>query len=99
MAPDDHEFLREHEKRMERVDEALEQVRRKGRGVRGVRDHLVMNTEPLRLLLLPVAALALAAAAQAFIDGADVRGIITAVLGVLIAAATELARSRVTPVP
>jgi hypothetical protein len=50
-----------------------------------------MNREPLRLLLLPVAALALAAAAQAFIDGADVRGIITAVLGVLIAAATELA--------
>jgi hypothetical protein len=58
-----------------------------------------MNREPLRLLLLPVAALALAAAAQAFIDGADVRGIITAVLGVLIAAATELARSRVTPAP
>jgi hypothetical protein len=58
-----------------------------------------MNREPLRLLLLPVAALALAAAAQAFIDGADVRGIITAVLGVLIAAATELARNRVTPVP
>jgi hypothetical protein len=56
-----------------------------------------MNREPLRLLLLPVAALALAAAAQAFIDGADVRGVITAVLGVLIAAATELARSRVTP--
>jgi hypothetical protein len=67
--------------------------------VRGVRDHLVMNREPLRLLLLPVAALALAAAAQAFIDGADVRGVITAVLGVLVAAATELARSRVTPVP
>jgi hypothetical protein len=64
-----------------------------------VRDHLVMNREPLRLLLLPVAALALAAAAQAFIDGADVRGVITAVLGVLIAVATELARSRVTPVP
>jgi hypothetical protein len=51
-----------------------------------------MNREPLRLLLLPVAALALAAAAQAFIDGADVRGIVTAVLAVLIAAATELAR-------
>jgi hypothetical protein len=56
-----------------------------------------MNREPLRLLLLPVAALALAAAAQAFIDGADVRGVVTAVLGVLIAAATEFARSRVTP--
>lgn len=57
-----------------------------------------MNREPLRTLLLPVAVLAFAAAAQAFIDGADIRGIVTAVLGVLIAAATELARSRVTPV-
>jgi hypothetical protein len=57
-----------------------------------------MNREPLRTLLLPVAVLAFAAAAQAFIDGADVRGVIIAVLGVLIAAATELARARVTPV-
>lgn len=67
-------------------------------GVRGVRDDLGMTREPLRTLLLPVAVLAFAAAAQAFIDGADIRGIVTAVLGVLIAAATELARSRVTPV-
>lgn len=67
-------------------------------GVRGVRDDLGMTREPLRTLLLPVAVLAFAAAAQAFIDGADVRGIVTAVLGVLIAAATELARARVTPV-
>jgi hypothetical protein len=57
-----------------------------------------MTRQPLRTLLLPVAALALAAAAQAFIDGANVRGIVTAVLAVLIAAATELARARVTPV-
>jgi hypothetical protein len=58
-----------------------------------------MTREPLRTLLLPVAALAFAAAAQAFINGADIRGVVTAILGVLIAAATELARGRVTPAP
>lgn len=56
-----------------------------------------MNTNPVRLLLSPVALLAFAAAAQAFIDGADTRGIITAVLGVLILASQELARKQVTP--
>ena len=53
--------------------------------------------EPLRWLLHPVALLAFVAAAQAWINGADVRAIITAVLGVLVAAATEAARSKVTP--
>ena len=53
--------------------------------------------EPLRWLLHPVALLAFAAAAQAWVNGADVRAIITAVLGVLIAAATETARTKVTP--
>jgi hypothetical protein len=42
-----------------------------------------MTREPLRTLLLPVAALAFAAAAQAFINGADIRGVVTAILGVL----------------
>ena len=56
-----------------------------------------MKTEPLRLLLHPVVLLAFAAAAQAWIDGANVRAIVTAVLGVLVGAATELARTRVTP--
>jgi hypothetical protein len=58
-----------------------------------------MNTEPIRTVMLPIAAGAFAAAAQAFLDGASTRGIITAVLGVLIVAAQEYARSRVTPVP
>jgi hypothetical protein len=57
----------------------------------------VMERQPVRTLLWPVALLAFAAAAQAFINGADVRGVVTAVLGVLIVAATEAARSRVTP--
>jgi hypothetical protein len=57
----------------------------------------VVQRQPVRTLLLPVALLAFAAAAQAFINGADVRGVVTAVLGVLIVAATEAARSRVTP--
>jgi hypothetical protein len=57
----------------------------------------VVARQPVRTLLLPVALLAFAAAAQAFINGADVRGVVTAVLGVLIVAATEAARSRVTP--
>jgi hypothetical protein len=56
-------------------------------------------TEPLRFLLHPIALLAMAAAAQAWIDGATVRGIVVAVLGVLISAATEAARRRVTPLP
>ena len=55
------------------------------------------SLEPLRFLLHPVALLAFAAAAQAWIAGADVRAIVTAGLGVLIAAATEAARKRVTP--
>lgn len=53
---------------------------------------------PVRLLFSPLALLAFVAAAQAFIDGADVRGIVTAVLGALIVGAQELARSKVTPV-
>jgi hypothetical protein len=57
----------------------------------------VVERQPVRMLLLPVSLLAFAAAAQAFIDGANVRGVVTAVLGVLIVAATEAARSRVTP--
>ena len=55
------------------------------------------SLEPLRWLLHPVALLAFAAAAQAWIDGANTRGIIVAVIGVLVAAATEAARSKVTP--
>jgi hypothetical protein len=57
----------------------------------------VVTREPLRLLLHPIALLAFAAAVQAFLDGADVRGVVAAVLGVLVVAATEAARSRVTP--
>lgn len=57
-----------------------------------------MNTEPVRTLLLPIAAAAFVAAAQAFIAGADVRGVVTAVLGALVLFAQEYARSRVTPV-
>jgi hypothetical protein len=57
-----------------------------------------VSLEPLRWLLHPVALLAFAAAAQAWIDGAAVRGIVAAVLGVLIAGATEAARRRVEPV-
>ena len=57
-----------------------------------------MNTEPLRLYLLPLALAAFVAAAQAFIDGANTRGIIVAVLGALIVVAQELARAKVTPV-
>lgn len=56
-----------------------------------------VNSDPLRTTLLPIALAAFVAAAQAFIDGAEVRGIITAVLGALIVAAQELARSKVTP--
>jgi hypothetical protein len=58
----------------------------------------VKPSEPLRWLLHPLALLAFAAAAQAWIDGADVRAIVTAVLGVLIAGATEAARAKVKPV-
>jgi hypothetical protein len=57
----------------------------------------VVERQPVRAMVLPVALLAFVAAAQAFIAGADVRGVVTAVLGVLIVAATEAARSRVTP--
>ncbi len=57
-----------------------------------------MNTEPLRTVLIPVALAAFVAAAQAFIDGADTRGVITAVLGALIVVAQELARAKVTPI-
>ena len=56
-----------------------------------------MKSEPLRYLLHPVVLLAFAAAAQAYVDGADERAIVAAVLGVLIAAATEFARRQVTP--
>jgi hypothetical protein len=56
-----------------------------------------MTREPLRILLHPIALLAFAAAAQAFVNGADVRGVVTAALGILVAAATEAARTRVTP--
>ena len=56
-----------------------------------------MNTEPVRTVLIPIALLAFAAAAQAFVDGADTRGIVTAVLAFLILAAQELARGKVTP--
>jgi len=56
-----------------------------------------MTTEPVRTVLIPIALLAFAAAAQAFVDGADTRGIVTAVLAVLILAAQELARGKVTP--
>lgn len=58
---------------------------------------MTIKLEPLRWLLHPVALLAFAAAAQSWIDGATVRGIVVAVLGVLIAAATEAARSKVVP--
>lgn len=54
-------------------------------------------TEPVRLYLVPIALAAFIAAAQAFIDGKDTRGIITAVLGALILVAQELARSKVVP--
>ena len=57
-----------------------------------------LRENPVRWLLHPIALLAFCAAAQAWIDGATVRGIVTAVLGVLVAAATEAARRRVTPV-
>ena len=56
-----------------------------------------MTTEPVRTVMIPIALLAFAAAAQAFVDGADVRGVVTAVLGVLVVAAQELARGKVTP--
>lgn len=56
-----------------------------------------MKTEPLRTVLIPVVLAAFAAAAQAFIDGATTRGIITAALGALVLAAQELARRYVTP--
>ena len=60
---------------------------------------MTFSLEPLRFLLHPVALLAFAAAAQAWIDGADTRAVIAAVLGVLIAGATEAARRRVRPEP
>jgi hypothetical protein len=58
---------------------------------------MTFSLEPLRFLLHPVALLAFAAAAQSWIAGADTRAIVAAILGVLIAAATEAARKRVTP--
>lgn len=58
---------------------------------------MTFSLEPLRFLLHPVALLAFAAAGQAWLAGADTRAVIAAVLGVLIAAATEAARSKVTP--
>lgn len=60
---------------------------------------LPLGSEPIRTLLLPIALGAFVAAAQAFIAGADTRGIITAVLGALIVAGQELGRKLVTPVP
>lgn len=56
-----------------------------------------MNTEPIRTVLIPVALAAFVAAAQAFVDGADTRGIVTAVLGALVIVAQELGRKFVTP--
>jgi hypothetical protein len=58
----------------------------------------MLDSNPVRVLLSPIVLLAAAAAAQAFIDGADTRGIITAALAVLILGAQELARKKVTPV-
>ena len=58
-----------------------------------------MTSEPVRTVLLPIALAAFAAAAQAFLDGAPTRGIVTAVLGALVVAAQEYARSQVTPAP
>jgi hypothetical protein len=58
-----------------------------------------MKTEPLRTIFLPLALAAFVAAAQAFLAGADTRGIIAAALGVLIVGAQELGRSLVSPVP
>lgn len=60
---------------------------------------MTFTFEPLRWLMHPIALFAFAAAAQAWIDGATVRGIIAATLGVLIAGATEAARRKVTPAP
>jgi hypothetical protein len=57
-----------------------------------------MSRQPLRYLQHPVALLAFIAAAQAFVAGANVRGIVAAALGILFAAATEASRTRVTPV-
>lgn len=55
------------------------------------------SLEPVRLLLLPLALAALIAAAQAFVDGATTRGVVTAVLGALIAVLTPILRGLVTP--
>ena len=57
-----------------------------------------MKSEPLRTVLLPIVLACLAAAGQAFLAGATLRGIVTAVIGALVLAAQEYARSRVTPV-
>lgn len=57
-----------------------------------------MTREPVRYILLPVVLACLAAAGQAFIDGENTRGILVAVIGALVLAAQELARSLVTPV-
>jgi nitrogen fixation-related uncharacterized protein len=56
-----------------------------------------VKSEPLRAVLIPVALAAFAAAVQAYLDGADTRAIITAVLGALVLAGQELARRYVTP--
>jgi hypothetical protein len=58
---------------------------------------MLVKTEPIRAVLVPIALAAFAAAAQAFLAGASTRGIITAALGVLVVAAQEYARSKVTP--
>jgi hypothetical protein len=57
-----------------------------------------VNTEPIRTVLVPIVLGCLAAAGQAFVDGADTRAIILAVVGVLVAVAQEYARAHVTPV-
>lgn len=56
-----------------------------------------MSTEPIRTVLIPIILACIAAAGQAFIDGATTRGIVTAVLGALVLAAQEVARRLVVP--
>jgi hypothetical protein len=57
-----------------------------------------MSNEPIRTVMLPIALGAFVAAGQAFLNGADTRGIVTAVLGALVLAGQEYARAHVTPV-
>lgn len=56
-----------------------------------------MGTEPIRTVLIPVVLAIVVAAGQAFIEGANTRGIILAVVGAVVAAAQEYARSKVVP--